>query len=295
MWRRRSKGVGDEQRSGCGDGVVTLLSCLPCDFEEVRTAMMWDRRQSHTPGRDRRRSLRILVLVLVCTTISAATDAHAGRRLDAYNRAVLSFNRWMLRWVFEPVARGYNFVMPKWGQRRITSFFDNLDGSRDIVNSLLQAKGRRAGKHGARLLVNTTVGVVGLFDVGDHWFGWEPPPPETFDETLGVWGVPLGPYFIIPILGDSSPRAAVGLAADFFANPMRWWLPFVIDLNLGETFAVGAAQYTLRSENLLATGMPSPRASEAEWDAYRRSRFDFPLYEIGRDNFIADSADRVAE
>lgn len=233
--------------------------------------------------------------MLTCAMVSAAGDAHAGRRLDAYNKGVLSFNRWMLRWVFEPIGRGYNFVMPKWGQRRVTAFFANLDGSRDIVNSALQAKGRRAGVHSARLLVNTTIGLVGLFDVGDSWFGWDAPPPETFDETLGVWGVPLGPYVILPILGDSSPRAFFGLAGDFMANPMRWWLPFAADLSLGATFAVGAAQYTLQSGNLLASGMPSPRASEAEWDSYKRSRFDFPRYEIGRENFIADSADRVAE
>jgi phospholipid-binding lipoprotein MlaA len=254
---------------------------------------MRDLKRSHTS--QARWTVRLLVVVLVCTMVSVADDAHAGRRLDAYNKGVLSFNRWMLRWVFEPVGRGYNFVTPKWGQRRVTAFFANLDGSRDIINSALQAKGRRAGAHSARLLVNTTIGVAGLFDVGDTWFGWEAPPPETFDETLGVWRVPLGPYFIIPILGDSSPRAFVGLAGDFFANPMRWFLPFAIDLNFGGTMAVGVVQYTLQSGNLLASGMPSPRASEAAWDSYRRSRFDFPEYEIGRENFIADSADRVVE
>jgi phospholipid-binding lipoprotein MlaA len=248
--------------------------------------------------RDRSRgptARRYLAAVVVCVVVGVATDVHAGRRLDAYNRGMLSFNRWMLRYVWEPIGRGYNFVMPKWGQRRVTSLFANLDGPRDVVNSTLQAKGRRAGAHGGRFLVNTTIGVAGLFDVADEWFGWEAPPPETFDETLGVWRVPLGPYFILPIFGDSSPRALAGLAGDFMTNPMRWWLPFVVDLSFAANLAVGAGQYTLQSGNLLASGMPSPRASKAEWDSYRRSRFDFPTYEIGRENFVADSADRVAE
>ena len=238
---------------------------------------------------------RCLAAVVLCVAIGVASDAHAGRRLDAYNKAVLSFNRFVLRYVWEPIGRGYNFVMLKWGQRRVASLFANLEGTRDIVNSALQGKGGRAGVHGGRFLVNTTIGLVGLFDVGEAWFGWEAPPPETFDETLGVWRVPLGPYFILPIFGDSSPRAVVGLAGDFMASPMRWWIPFAGDLSFGLNLAVGAAQYTLQAGNLLASGMPSPRASKAEWDSYRRSRFDFPTYEIGRENFIADSADRVAE
>jgi phospholipid-binding lipoprotein MlaA len=238
---------------------------------------------------------RYLAAVVVCVAVGVASDAHAGRRLDAYNKAVLGFNRWVLRYVWEPIGRGYNFVMPKWGQRRVTSLFANLEGTRDIINSALQAKGGRAGVHGGRFLVNTTIGVAGLFDVAESWFGWDAPPPETFDETLGVWKVPLGPYFILPIFGDSSPRAVVGLAGDFMASPMRWWIPVVADLSFGANLAVGAAQYTLQAGNLLASGMPSPRASKAEWDSYRRSRFDFPTYEIGRENFIADSADRVAE
>ena len=238
---------------------------------------------------------RVVAFLFLCAVAAAVEPPAAHAHPDGSNKKILAFNRWMLRHAFEPFARGYNFVMPKWGQRRVASLFANLEGTRDIVNSALQGKGGRAGVHGGRFLVNTTIGLVGLFDVGEAWFGWEAPPPETFDETLGVWRVPLGPYFILPIFGDSSPRAVVGLAGDFMASPMRWWIPFAGDLSFGLNLAVGAAQYTLQAGNLLASGMPSPRASKAEWDSYRRSRFDFPTYEIGRENFIADSADRVAE
>jgi phospholipid-binding lipoprotein MlaA len=225
-----------------------------------------------------RRALIAVLLVGLCTV----GEAHAG--LDGYNRGMLSFNRWMLRWVFEPVARGYNVVIPKWGQRRVTSFFANIDGPRDIVNSVLQWKLRRARTHTGRLLMNTTVGVVGLFDVAGAWLSWEA-RPETLDETLGVWGLPLGPYLVVPILGDSSPRALFGYVGDGFLNPISYFaFPWA-----------GIGAYTLRAENLLAAQMPSPWESRAEWDRYRRSRFEYPAYEIGREQFIVDEADRVAE
>ena len=230
------------------------------------------------------------LLVVVCATATVPTAAHAEP--EGFNKAMLSFNRWMLRHVLEPVARGYNFVTPKWGQRRVGAFFENLLGPRDIINSALQAKFQRAGTHTGRFLVNSTIGVAGFFDVGLDWFGWDA-PPETFDETLGTWGAPLGPYLILPFFGDSSPRHIVGLIGDGVANPIFWIVPIYVPT--GVPVAVGVGQFTLRGGNLLASQMPSPRASDAEWDAYHRGKFDFPRYEIGRENFIADEADRVAE
>ena len=228
------------------------------------------------------RILRAALTVVVCVTISSAGDVHAG--LDGYNKAMLGFNRWLLRRVLEPVSRGYNLVVPKWGQRRFTAFFANLEGPRDIINSGLQLKFHRAGTHTGRFLINSTLGLAGFFDVGRDWFKWEA-VPETFDETLGRYGVPLGPYIIVPLIGDSSPRHLPGYIVDRLLDPVFWVTPFYV--STGEVVLNGA--------NLLASQMPSPWASGAEWDAYRRSRFDFPPYEIGRETFVADEADRVAE
>lgn len=226
---------------------------------------------------------RVLLFFTLCATLGTATNAHAG--LDGYNKGMLAFNRWLLRNAIEPVSRGYNFVMPKWGQRRVANVFVNLKAPRDLANSILQFKGRRAATHTGRAVVNTTLGLGGMFDVAYDWFGWDA-PPETFSETLGVWGVPLGPYLILPVINDSSPRHGIGMFIDGFADPVAWFAP---------VFFYSAGNYVLRSINLLATQMPPRGASQAEWDAYRRSRFDFPRYEIGRENFIADEADRVAD
>lgn len=239
------------------------------------------------------RVLRALVVIGLCATVFHPRTAHADP--DGFNQKMLSFNRWMLRHVFEPVARGYNVVVPKWGQRRVAAFFGNLAGPRDIVNSALQAKVRRSGTHAGRLLVNSTIGLAGFFDVGYDWFGWDA-PPETLDETLGVWGVPLGPYLVLPLFGDSSPRSFVGLIGDGFLNPVTTVIPIFVSLGpTGASSVLGIGPFVLQSANLLASQMPAPRASRAEWDSYHRGKFDFPRYEVGRENFIADEADRVAE
>jgi phospholipid-binding lipoprotein MlaA len=242
-----------------------------------------------------RRRLVAIVLgaVVVGVTLAAPPAAHADR--DGFNKSMLGFNRWMLRWVYEPVARGYNFVMPKWGQRRVGSFFDNLDGPRDIVNSTLQAKFRRAGTHGGRFIVNTTLGIVGFFDVGYEWFGWDA-APETLNETFGVWGIPGGPYLVLPFFGDTSPRHMIGTFADGFMNPITVVVPIFVTIGpVGTNVVWGASQFLLRGTNVLAGTMPSPWASRAEWDAYHRGKFDFPPYEIGRENFLANERDRIEE
>ena len=209
----------------------------------------------------------------------------AGADPDGFNQANLRFNQWFLSSVLEPVARGYNFVMPKWGQRRVVAFMGNLEGPRDIVNSALQAKGRRAGVHTGRFVVNTTVGVVGFFDVAGRYLEWTA-DPETFDETLGVWHLPPGHYLILPILGDFCTRSLVGWIGDGLLNPLGY-IPGAPYL------APTAGAYLLRNVNLLAQGMPGHGAEEGEWEAYRQSRFEFQPYPTGRELFYKDEAERV--
>ena len=188
---------------------------------------------------------------LVSGVLYLALAAPAAAELERFNRMNLSFNRWLLAHALEPTARGYNVVVPKWGQRRVVAFMGNLDGPRDIVNSLAQAKLRRAGVHSGRLLVNTTAGLLGLFDVAGDYLHWTA-SPETFDETLGVWRLPPGTYLILPMLGDFCTRSLFGWLVDGVLNPLSW-VP-------GPPVAATAGGYLVRSTNLLAQGMPSPRA-----------------------------------
>jgi len=231
------------------------------------------------------RRTSLLIALLLAATF--ATPRPAAAEPERFNRAMLSFNRWFLHHALEPVSRGYNFIMPKWGQRRVVAFMANIEGPRDIISSLGQAKLRRAGAHTGRFLTNTTLGVAGFFDVAADWFDLTA-SPETLDETFGVWGIPPGTYLILPIVGEFCTRSLVGWVGDGFLNPLSY-------IPGAPLIAPTAGAYVLRNVNLLAQGMPTPCAPEGDWDAYRQSRFDFHPYEVGRDLFFRDEAERVAE
>jgi phospholipid-binding lipoprotein MlaA len=226
-------------------------------------------------------AMRVLALLIL---LLLAPGAYAEP--EGFNRANLSFNQWFLEHILEPTARGYNLLMPKWGQRRVVDFMGNLEGPRDIINSLAQAKFSRAGIHTGRFVVNTTLGFAGFYDVAGDKFDWTA-APETLDETFGVWHLPTGTYLILPVIGEFCTRSLVGWVGDGFLNPLTW-LP-------GPPVGATAGSYVVRNVNLLAQGMPSPRSPQGEWDSYRQSRYVFHPYEVGKDLFFRDTAERVAE
>ena len=225
--------------------------------------------------------------LLVTCLLGALVPAPASADPDGFNQANLRFNQWFLEHVFEPTSRGWNFIMPKWGQRRVVDFMGNLEAPRDILNSLLQWKPRRAGIHTGRFLLNTTAGFAGFYDLAGRNLDFTA-PPETFDETFGVWGLPPGNYLILPVVGEFSVRSLFGWVGDGFMNPLGY-------IPGAPLLAPTAGAYLLRNINLLAQGMPSPLAPEGEWEAYEQSRFEFKPYEVGRDLFFQDQTDRVAE
>jgi phospholipid-binding lipoprotein MlaA len=209
--------------------------------------------------------------VLCALLLAAPAAAEDGEgALDGFNRANRRFNFWLLDHVFEPVSRGYNFVMPKWGQERVHNLLENLERPRDFVNSLLQGKPARAGRHLGAFLVDSTVGLAGMFTVSERLLTLE--SPETFGETLGAWGLPPGAYLILPVYGDTCPRCLVGAAGDAVLYPLFW-----IPGSAGTWASLGAR--TLEGMNLLAQQMPPRGASEQEWAAYRgrlESRTPYP-------------------
>jgi phospholipid-binding lipoprotein MlaA len=225
--------------------------------------------------------------LLVAWFVAALIPTPAAADPDGFNQANLRFNQWFLEHVMEPVARGWNFVLPKVAQRRVVDFMGNIEAPRDIVNSLLQWKPRRAGIHTGRFLLNTTAGIAGFYDVSTRTLDFTA-PPETVDETFGVWGIPPGSYLILPVVGEFSVRSLFGWIGDGFLNPLGYipGAPLV---------APTAGAYIVRNINLLAQTMPSPWAPEGDWVAYEQSRFEFKPYEVGRELFFQDQADRVAE
>jgi phospholipid-binding lipoprotein MlaA len=128
------------------------------------------------------------------------------------NRKFFAFNDRLDEWVLEPVARGWDYVTPKPVERGIGNFFGNLRFPVNLVNNLLQGKGVEGAKTLGRFTINTLLGAGGFLDpASDLGLG---PEEEDFGQTLGVWGVPAGPYLVLPVLGPSSLRDAPALGVD---------------------------------------------------------------------------------
>ena len=147
---------------------------------------------------------------------STASALHVYDPWEPWNRRVYHFNYRFDEWVFLPVVRGYRYVTPGVVRSGVSNFFGNLGDVPNLLNSLLQFKGKRSLQTTGRLLVNTTVGVVGLWDPATR-IGL-PKQSEDFGQTLGFYGVPDGPYVMLPLLGPSNLRDTGGKVFDFVAE-----------------------------------------------------------------------------
>ncbi|OGH01945.1 MAG: hypothetical protein A2600_09530 [Candidatus Lambdaproteobacteria bacterium RIFOXYD1_FULL_56_27] len=139
-----------------------------------------------------------------------------------YNRAMTGFNDWVFLWLLNPVAKGWRAVVPEGGRTAVFRFFKNLLYPLRLVNNLLQAKLGGAVEETGRFAVNSTIGILGLFDPAQAWFGWEA-HDEDFGQTLGVWGVGSGPHIVLPFLGPSNLRDTFALAPDWSLDPITYY------------------------------------------------------------------------
>ncbi len=156
---------------------------------------------------------------------------------EKFNEKVFEFNRQADRFVLKPVARVYNVIIPEPFQLMIANGFDNISFVPRMVNSLLQAKWGGATRELSRFVINSTLGIGGLFDAAKY-YGIQK-SPEDFGQTLGVWGVTPGPYLIVPFLEPMTVRDGVGRAVDSVMNPLSYFglMPFFwtgLALKLGE-------------------------------------------------------------
>jgi phospholipid-binding lipoprotein MlaA len=143
-----------------------------------------------------------------------AQEAQNPDPWEGFNRSVYTFNDTMDRYFMRPVAKGYRAVTPDPVEDGLGNAFNNLLEVRNIVNDILQWKWGQAANDTGRFLVNSTVGIVGLFDVAQHIGLPENDGGEDFGQTLAVWGVGSGPYVVLPFLGPSTLRDGLGLPID---------------------------------------------------------------------------------
>ena len=132
--------------------------------------------------------------------------------LATMNRKIYRFNYYFDKYLLLPVVSGYEFVMPDYGEKRVSKFFDNLGEFDNFTNAAFQLKAKSAGITLSRFAINTTVGVAGLWDPAGHWHLQR--QDEDFGQTLGHFGVGNGPYIVLPILGPSNARDTGGLVTD---------------------------------------------------------------------------------
>jgi phospholipid-binding lipoprotein MlaA len=215
------------------------------------------------PGRQIQRSIVILVLVTATclnpgilladssapTTDEASTaiedngfdpfaddevELQISDPIEPVNRAIFWFNDKLYFYLLKPVARGYRIV-PEPARKSVANFFSNLATPVRFANSLLQLKAKKAGSELARFVVNSTIGVLGLFDPGKNWLGLNR-ADEDFGQTLGFYGAGEGFYLVLPVFGPSNLRDGLGRVGDYFADPVS--SPHYFILNDWEQYAL---------------------------------------------------------
>ena len=169
-----------------------------------------------------------LKYLLLCLALTACASSRpvpdvTEDAFEAYNRPMTGFNFTFNRYVMRPFTKGYRWLVPEFMREGIANFGTNLSQPITFVNAVLQGEPASAAQTLGRFVTNTTLGVGGLFDVATRLD--MPAPSHDFGQTLYTWGVKdSGPYFVLPILGPSTVRDAVGTGVDILIDPVNWLL-----------------------------------------------------------------------
>ncbi len=156
-------------------------------------------------------------------TLEADAESVEISEIDPYegfNRKMFVFNDVLDTYVGDPISDAYLWITPQFVQTGVSNFFSNLNGINVFINAFMQGKGKQGAEDTGRFLINSTFGMFGLFDVATD-IGLEK-HEEDFAQTLAVWGVPQGPYLVLPVLGPLTTRGIPGGIFDAVANPATY-------------------------------------------------------------------------
>jgi phospholipid-binding lipoprotein MlaA len=224
--------------------------------------------------------LRLTCAVVGLAVFSGCASLPAGHQADArdpwerYNRAMFEFNTQVDEAVIKPVAEGYKEYVPEPIRTAFGNFFSNLGDIVNTLHHLLQGEPAKAGNSATRVVINTTVGVLGLGDPAGT-MGYAK-TNEDFGQTFGRWGSEPGPYFVIPLLGPSTVRDTVGRVADFAVDPFE------------QIFSVGTStEWTLRGTRIV-----DARAGLLDLES-TLDALSFDRYLSVRDAYLARRAQQV--
>jgi phospholipid-binding lipoprotein MlaA len=199
--------------------------------------------------------------------------------LEPFNSAMFTFNLKLDDWVLHPVASGYAFVLPQPGREAVGRFLDNVRVIPRFANNAFQLRFPEAGTEVARFGINTTVGLVGLFDPADKWFGLKE-HPDDFGLTMRYYHVPTGPYLMLPFFGPATIGDAIGMGVDGLMDPVEWIFPWYISL------AEGGGQRVAEAVNYRSLHLN--QFEEAD-------RYAIDLYGAVQDAYLQTRTSRVQE
>ncbi len=152
----------------------------------------------------------------------ATTTADVSDPLEKLNRGTFWVNDQLYTFILRPISKGYTLIIPRPVRKGIDNVFENVKYPVRVVNCTLQGKFKRAGQETGKFVVNTVAGVGGIFRPAENIPALANLPDEDTAQTFGKWGIPPGPYLVLPMLGPSSLRDGVGLVGDYALNPVNW-------------------------------------------------------------------------
>ena len=195
---------------------------------------------------ERPHNTRLALASALAETAEAGEDSDSDP-LEAFNEKMFWFNREVLdRFLLKPAATAWDFVIPDPMQRGIYNVFDNLAVVRRVVNNTLQLKFSGAATEVARFTINSTVGLVGFFDVARDGFGILQKDEDT-GQTFGVWGIGPGPYLVLPFLPPLTIRDGIGYAFDTAMTPYIYFIPWYANAGLTATSTVNERSLNLET------------------------------------------------
>jgi len=205
------------------------------------------------------KGLKVVVIFAVLSVLvgCASTTQNSEDPLENINRPIYAFNDTLDRAIMTPLAKGYRAILPDVAEQGIHNFFENLSDIGNAVNNFLQFKPHEGVSDLARVMINSTFGILGFIDIASY--SDLPKHDEDFGQTLAVWGVDSGAYIVLPILGPSNVRDSIGLVVDWFLNPVSH-----IDHDRTRWTAVGIAAIDKRATLLGARDV----LEEAALDPY---------------------------
>lgn len=162
-------------------------------------------------------SLRAIALLAIAVSLTGCASMSEKDPYERYNRSMFEFNDAVDRNALKPAATAYKTVLPSFVQTGVGNFFGNLSDVWSSANNFMQGKGERGFSDFTRVIINSTFGLGGLLDIASE-AGLQK-HNEDFGQTLGYWGMPSGPYLMLPLLGPSTVRDTAGLPVDIAADP----------------------------------------------------------------------------